>query len=150
MSNTEALPDYIIKAMQRTWSLGQTYWQQADSKSYAAHRRSADTHAKYIALLDEVRAALAQPAASGEPVAWLYSVGNQSSVSTNYVPGVRATPLYATAQPAPAPADEIQRLRAAVVAERERCAVLVENTQKQWPGDGLNGHLLAAEIRAAA
>lgn len=45
---------------------------------------------------------------------------------------------------------EIQRLRAAVAAERERCAVLVEDTQRQWPGEGLDGHLLAAEIRAAA
>lgn len=61
------MTDFIIKAMQRTWSLGQKYWQDADSESYAANKRSADTHAKYIALLDEVRAALSAPAAPSVP-----------------------------------------------------------------------------------
>ena len=55
------LPEYIIKAIQRTWAMGQKYWHESDSESCAANRRSVDTHAKYIALLDEVRAALAQP-----------------------------------------------------------------------------------------
>ena len=33
-------------------------------------------------------------------------------------------------------------------AERERCAKLCEDTQARWPDDGLDGWLLAAEIRA--
>lgn len=36
-----------------------------------------------------------------------------------------------------------------MAAERERCAKLVEDTQKQYPDDGLDGWLLAAEIRLA-
>ena len=39
---------------------------------------------------------------------------------------------------------------AAAAAERERCAKQVEDTQRQFPeGGGLDGWLLAAEIRAA-
>ena len=38
---------------------------------------------------------------------------------------------------------------AAVAAERERCAKQVEDTQRQFPESGLDGWLLAAEIRAA-
>ena len=38
---------------------------------------------------------------------------------------------------------------AAAAEERERCAKQVEDTQRQFPEDGLNGWLLAAEIRAA-
>ena len=38
---------------------------------------------------------------------------------------------------------------AAAAAERERCAKQVEDTQRQFPEGGLDGWLLAAEIRAA-
>ena len=37
-----------------------------------------------------------QPAPVQEPVAWIYSQGAAKVVSMNYVPGVRATPLYTT------------------------------------------------------
>lgn len=48
------------------------------------------------------RASLAQTGA--EPVAWLYEVaGCKPTASTNYVPGVRATPLYAAPLPAREP-----------------------------------------------
>ena len=40
-------------------------------------------------------------------------------------------------------------IEAAVAAERERCAKHVEDTQRRFPEDGLNGWLLAAELRAA-
>lgn len=53
------LSDFVSKAMRRAWQLGQTYWQQADSESYAANRRSEKTQAMFDALVDEVRAALA-------------------------------------------------------------------------------------------
>ena len=36
---------------------------------------------------------------SNKPVAWIYSHGKAKVVSVNYVPGVRATPLY-TSPPA--------------------------------------------------
>lgn len=40
-------------------------------------------------------------------------------------------------------------VRAEVAAERERITKLIEDAQRQWPDDGLDGWLLAAEIRAA-
>jgi len=39
--------------------------------------------------------------------------------------------------------------QAVEAAERERCAKLVEDRQQQAPDDGLNGWMLAAEIRGA-
>ena len=36
-----------------------------------------------------------------------------------------------------------------MAAERERIVKLIEDTQKQYPDDGLDGWLLAAEIRLA-
>lgn len=62
------LPDFVSKAMRRAWQLGQTYWQQADSESHAANRRSEKTQAMFDALVDEVRAALAaQPVPDSRP-----------------------------------------------------------------------------------
>ena len=50
--------------------------------------------------------------------------------------------------------EEVRQLRAALAAavaeERERCATLVEDTQRQYPGDGLDGWLLAHEMRSYA
>ena len=34
------IADALSKALSRAYSLGQTYWQQADSESYAQNRRS--------------------------------------------------------------------------------------------------------------
>ena len=60
---------------------------------------------------------------------------------------------WATSYPADAkhfaPLYDQAALDAAVAAERERCAKLVEGAQRQWPDDGLDGWLLAAEIRGA-
>lgn len=53
------LTDTVCKALRRAWQLGQTYWQQADSESFAQHKKAETTHAAFVALLDDTRAALA-------------------------------------------------------------------------------------------
>lgn len=50
--------DELRRALNRAFHLGQTYMQQADSESYAANRRSIETHAKFDALREETVAAL--------------------------------------------------------------------------------------------
>ena len=61
------LTDTVCKALRRSWHLGQTYWQQADSESFAQNKKAETTHAAFVALLDDTRAALA--AAPAQPVA---------------------------------------------------------------------------------
>lgn len=53
----------IAEAMRRAYSLGQTYWQQADSDSFVQHRKADETTRKFHALIDETCAAIASPAA---------------------------------------------------------------------------------------
>lgn len=55
----EDMQDLVSKAMRRSWSLGQTYWQQADSESYSQNKKSGDTQEKFEALVDEVRTVIA-------------------------------------------------------------------------------------------
>lgn len=55
----DAAAGTACKALLRAWHLGQTYWSQADSESYSQNRRSEETHAKFVALVDETRAAIA-------------------------------------------------------------------------------------------
>ena len=50
-------------------------------------------------VIPAIKQALAAPVQ--EPVAWIYSQGAAKVVSMNYVPGVRATPLYTTPPAAP-------------------------------------------------
>lgn len=57
------LADTVSKALRRAWQLGQTYWQQADSESFIQNKKSETTHAAFVALLDDTRAALASAAA---------------------------------------------------------------------------------------
>lgn len=52
----------VEKALRRAFSLGQTYWQQADSESYVQNRRSDETHAKFEALVAEM---IAEPTHQG-------------------------------------------------------------------------------------
>ena len=67
------------------------------------HKQNA---AKREQAITAIKEALAQPPLPvQEPVAWIYSQGAAKVVSMNYVPGVRATPLYAT-PPAAQPAQE--------------------------------------------
>lgn len=44
----------IEEALLRAYALGQAYWQQADSESYAQNRRAEDTKAKFKQLLSDV------------------------------------------------------------------------------------------------
>ena len=57
--------DLVSLALRKAWQLGQTYWQQADSEFISQQNKSDATWAKFQALIDETRAALAtaQPAA---------------------------------------------------------------------------------------
>ena len=61
----EDLQDLVSKAMRRSWQLGQTYWQQADSEYFSQQKKSDDTQAKFNALIEETRAALAAQAKQG-------------------------------------------------------------------------------------
>ncbi|MFG5777993.1 hypothetical protein ACFIQF_13040 [Comamonas sp. J-3] len=56
----------VSLALRKAWQLGQTYWQQADSEFISQQNKSDATRAKFQALIDETRAALAttQPAAT--------------------------------------------------------------------------------------
>lgn len=48
----------VEAALRRAFSLGQTYWQQADSVSYSQQLKSDATRAKFNALVAETLAAL--------------------------------------------------------------------------------------------
>lgn len=58
----------LTKALRLAYSLGQTYWQQADSESYSQNKKADITKAKFEALIVESCAALAarsQPSEAG-------------------------------------------------------------------------------------
>lgn len=52
------IAEAFSKALRRAYSLGQTYWQQADSESYAQNRRADETSRKFEDLVRETREAL--------------------------------------------------------------------------------------------
>lgn len=54
----EDVVDLVKKALRRAWSLGQTYWQQADSESWKQQAKSADTQRKFDTLIKETLAAM--------------------------------------------------------------------------------------------
>lgn len=43
----------LTKALVEAWNLGQTYWRQADSESYALQDKSNVTREKFIALVEK-------------------------------------------------------------------------------------------------
>jgi len=53
--------EIVGKALGRAFSLGQTYWQQADSESYKQNKKAGETQEKYEALRTETLATLAAP-----------------------------------------------------------------------------------------
>lgn len=59
MSTDTQLPELVAAALRRAYALGQTYWQQADSDSYAQMLRAEATSKKFEDLVAETRAALA-------------------------------------------------------------------------------------------
>ena len=52
------MADLVSKALRRAYSLGQTYWQQADSGSYNQNKKADETERKFQALIEETRAAV--------------------------------------------------------------------------------------------
>ena len=52
------ISETLAKALRRAYSLGQRYWQQADSDSYSENRRAGETNSKFEALVEEARQAL--------------------------------------------------------------------------------------------
>lgn len=60
--------ELIRKAMRKAYSLGQTYWQQADSEFTSHHKKADVTQAKFIALVEETAALLS---ADAQPSAWV-------------------------------------------------------------------------------
>jgi hypothetical protein len=58
--------DDLRKALRRAFSLGQTYWQQADSEYASQHRRADETQAKFMALIEETVGSL--PLSSPEAI----------------------------------------------------------------------------------
>lgn len=54
------IKDLVTKAMRSSWSLGQTYWQQANSLSYSQSQRSIETQEKFEQLIEELRVQLAE------------------------------------------------------------------------------------------
>ena len=54
----DAATETACGAVRKAFSLGQTYWQQADSEYSSQHRKAEDTWAKFKALVEDTRAAL--------------------------------------------------------------------------------------------
>lgn len=63
-----ALPDTVAKALRTAFSLGQTYWQQADSEYTSQHKKADVTRHKFQTLVDETVAALSLPHEVAAPV----------------------------------------------------------------------------------
>ena len=61
-----ATPETVRKALQRAYSLGQTYWQQADSESFSQNRKADETAAKFQALVEEAVACVLATQRQGE------------------------------------------------------------------------------------
>ena len=93
-----------------------------------------------------------RPAAAAEPDVPETRFGDMPERLRTYSADTELSDRYSDAMQEAA--DEIERLTAALAAavaeERERCATLVEDTQRQYPGDGLDGWLLAHEMRSYA
>lgn len=57
-TETQTLRETVDKALVRAYSLGQTYWQQADSDYISHNRKSDETQARFDAMRAETVAAL--------------------------------------------------------------------------------------------
>jgi hypothetical protein len=64
--DVENLMDFVSAAIRKAWSLGQIYWQQADSEYLSQQSKSDETHAKFKALVEETRSAIAAISAQEE------------------------------------------------------------------------------------
>jgi hypothetical protein len=63
----EDTADMVGKSLRRAWQLGQKYWQQADSESYADNKRANETAVMFAELVNNTIAALAQPVPDAVP-----------------------------------------------------------------------------------
>lgn len=54
----EDLADVVSKALHRAYTLGQRYWQQADSDYASEHKKADETAAKFSQLVDDTRASV--------------------------------------------------------------------------------------------
>lgn len=89
----EALEDKATKALFRAWSLGQKYWQQADSDSYTQNAKATMTQKKFQELIDEFRSGEWTPETlagerleaifyqDGNGTRWVYSEDACASIS---------------------------------------------------------------------
>ena len=59
LTDVADLQDAVTKALKKAFHLGQTYWQQADSESYAANKRANVTQELYWKLEGDTRAVIA-------------------------------------------------------------------------------------------
>lgn len=76
----------VEKALKRAYSLGQTYWQQADSEYTSDHKKSALTQARFNELLRDTLAACASPpppALSFET--WLSGIADEMKAATDAI-----------------------------------------------------------------
>ena len=57
--------EQLEKFMRQAFNLGQTYWQQADSESYAQNRKSFETANRFGELIDQAKAELSTEQTNG-------------------------------------------------------------------------------------
>lgn len=63
----DAAAEVSCGAVRKAFSLGQTYWQQADSEYTSQHRKAEGTWATFKALIEETRAALSATTPESKP-----------------------------------------------------------------------------------
>lgn len=63
----DAAAETACGAVRKAFSLGQTYWQQADSEYTSQHRKAEGTWATFKALIEETRAALSATTPESKP-----------------------------------------------------------------------------------
>jgi hypothetical protein len=148
----EVMQTFTVRAKHEVdaqeFALNRAIAQQQSLSSSRANLSFGDTFEHTIKLAAaKGGAAVRPPTEDPKPVAWRYTLKDGSSISENYVPGIRAEPLFDRATLDAAIAQ-------ARLDERERCAKVCEQTS--WGahrGDYLRGHEdarrgVAAAIRA--
>lgn len=138
---TADLREEMLKALNRAWQLGQIYWGQADSESYSQNKKSEDTRAKFLGLVDDVVSLLTPAEQPSRPYG-----------------GDRAEPRDDSAHPAEqqegGEAKDAARLKA-MAAEWDRARRGVDSSMPIWDalceavGDNADGNGMRAAIDAA-
>ncbi len=77
--------ELVEKALRRAYSLGQTYWQQADSESMSQWKKADETADKFTKLVEETCSAISQPdTEQAEAVAWHDDAGQLVGVEPHH------------------------------------------------------------------